>query len=76
MYVLQDTTFLNKKELIRILDQFLELDKEFKKGEFHSLPDMLSLSSRPYVKQQVEDCPLPLQPRRKVPRAQGKPLQV
>ena len=75
-YTLQDTTFLNKKELLRILDRFLELDKDFKKGEFPSPPDMLTLSSRPPGQGQAEDCPLPLQPRGKVPGTQGESLQV
>jgi hypothetical protein len=33
---LQDTTFLNKKEVLRVLDRFLDLDRDFKKGQFCS----------------------------------------
>ena len=28
----QDTTFLNKKEVLRVLDRFLELDKDLRRG--------------------------------------------
>ena len=28
----QDCTFLNKKEVLRVLNRFLDLDKNFKKG--------------------------------------------
>ena len=37
-FFFQDCTFLNKKEVLRVLNRFLELEKDFKKGNFDQKP--------------------------------------
>ena len=80
-HIFQDCTFLNKKEVLRVLNRFLELDKDFKKGEFDRRQTYADIficisSSRSFGQREAEKSSVSIQPGGKMPRTERKPIQV
>ena len=73
----QDCTFLNKKEVLRVLNRFLDLDKNFKKGNSSSL-SLLCLQSSfpdPLLKEKLRKVRFPYSQVAKCPELRENPFR-
>ena len=74
---LQDCTFLNKKEVLRVLNRFLDLDKNFKKGNSSSLSSLCLQSSfpDPLLKEKLRKVRFPYSQVAKCPELRENPFR-